>query len=189
MQQPEHQPRTGERLPNIGEAGERAAENLKSRFEHRGEHSPDRGEELQSARKETEAAFSKESGSETKRGGEPSHAPRAVAKVTKKQKAVQYKKTLKQTQSHMSAPSRNFSKVIHAPGIEKASDALGSTVARPNAILYGGLTSFIVVGVVYIVAKRYGYPLSGAETMVAFGFGWALGLLIDYARLVLPSRR
>jgi len=166
-------------------AADRKAELAKS-LESRAEQSPEaRAEELEQARAEAnkEALMSKErGGAENKSGGEPTAT--AVRKVTKKQKNAEYKKTMKAIQSEMSAPSRAFSKVIHNPVIEKTSEVVGSTIARPNAILVGSTTAFIAVAIVYIVAKQYGYVLSGFESIGAFILGWLIGIAFDYIRLL-----
>lgn len=91
-------------------------------------------------------------------------------------------------QTQMSPVERGFSKFIHVPAVEKASDVAGSTVARPNAILAGSLSAFILVLGVYLVARYYGYPLSGTETMVAFAAGWVLGVVFDFLRLMITGR-
>ena len=52
--------------------------------------------------------------------------------LTKKDIEASYKKTLENVQDQLSAPSRAFSKVIHNPVVEKTSDAIGNTVARPR---------------------------------------------------------
>ena len=52
--------------------------------------------------------------------------------LTKKDVEASYKKTLENVQDQLSAPSRAFSKVIHNPVVEKTSDAIGNTVARPK---------------------------------------------------------
>jgi len=96
---------------------------------------------------------------------------------------------MKETQAQMSAPARAFSKTIHNPVVERTSEVVGSTVARPNAILAGSLSAFILTLVIYLVAKYYGYPLSGFETIAAFVLGWAIGLLIDYLRVMITGKR
>lgn len=190
MNNPEQSMPSAERLADVGEASEKAAERLKNRLENSPETTAkNKQERLRGARKETEATFAKESGREKKSGGEPSASSmQAVRKVTKAQKKTAYQKTLQQAQSHMSLPARTFSKLIHTPIVEKTSETIGSTIARPNAILMGGLSSLLLVSSVYLIAKHYGYNLSGGETMVAFGLGWVLGLVIDYARLILSNR-
>ena len=89
-----------------------------------------------------------------------------------------------EVQSQMRPAARAFSKVIHNPSVEKASDVVGSTIARPTAILTGSTVAFIVVAVVYVTARYYGYVLSGFETIGAFVLGWLFGLMIDYVRVL-----
>ena len=102
--------------------------------------------------------------------------------LTKKDIEASYKKTLENVQDQLSAPSRAFSKVIHNPVVEKTSDAIGNTIARPNLIISGALGAIVSV-VVYFIAKRYGYLLSGSETIILFVAGWSIGAVIEYARV------
>lgn len=171
-------------------ASERKTELAKS-LENSVEQSPEaRAEAIENARAEAtkEALMSKErGGAENKSGGEPTAS--SVRKVTKKQKAVEYKKTMTAIQSEMSVPARTFSKVIHNPVVEKTSDIVGSTIARPNALLAGSTAAFIMVALVYMVAKQYGYVLSGFETIGAFILGWLVGISFDYIRLLVRGSR
>ena len=95
---------------------------------------------------------------------------------------------MREVQSQMSAPSRAFSKVIHNKVIEKTSEVVGNSIARPNAILSGAVCSFILVLAVYLIAHTYGYQLSGTETIATFAFGWAIGLIYDYIRLLILGK-
>ena len=88
---------------------------------------------------------------------------------------------MENVQDQLSAPSRAFSKVIHNPVVEKTSDAIGNTVARPNLIISGALGAIASV-IVYFIAKLYGYLLSGSETIILFVAGWSIGAVIEYAR-------
>lgn len=166
-------------------AGDRKAE-LTKKLESQAEQSPEaRAEELENARMEAnkEALMNKErSSTESKSGGEPTTT--AIRKITKKQKDAEYKKTMKAIQSEMGTPSRTFSKVIHNPIVEKTSEVVGNTIARPNAILAGSTMAFVAVAIVYIVAKQYGYVLSGFESIAAFLLGWLVGIAFDYIRLL-----
>lgn len=170
-------------------AGERSAELARNRAENGVESSPEQqAEALEQARVEAnkEALMSKEKGgAEKKGGGEPTAT--AVRKVTKKQKAEEYKKTLNEIQSQMSAPARSFSKVIHNPVIEKTSEVVGKTIARPNAILAGSTSALILGATVYLIAKQYGYVLSGSETIITFVFGWTIGVIFDYVRAMIKG--
>jgi cobalamin biosynthesis Mg chelatase CobN len=164
---------------------ERSAELERSR-ERAAEKAPERSIE-QSVAEAKEAAAKAEKKAEKpvvsveKRRDTPAQR-RAKAKAS-------YKKTMKETQDHMKPAQRTFSKVIHNPAVEKTSEAIGSTVARPNAILFGSLFAFLLTLGMYLIAKYYGYPLSGFETIAAFILGWAVGLLFDYLRVMITGKR
>ena len=108
--------------------------------------------------------------------------------LTKKDIDNSYKKTMANVQNQLSAPSRAFSKVIHNPIVEKTSDAIGNTIARPNLIISGALGAIASV-FVYFIAKRYGYLLSGSEVIVLFVAGWSIGAVIEYARVGFINNR
>lgn len=103
--------------------------------------------------------------------------------ISKKERSANYKRTMKQVQQELPVASRTFSKFIHNKAVERVSDTVGSTVARPNAILAGSVMAFVFTLVIFLVARYYGYPLSGTETIAAFVVGWMVGLLFDYLRL------
>lgn len=184
--QPAHPERGGAELKD---AAQEQVEKLKARHEKAAEQSPEKqAERAHQARKEAKEVFAREAGKEQRHGGEPT--ARAVRRVTRTEKRTTYKRTMKHIRSEMNPAARTFSKVIHAPAVEKTSEAVGSTVARPNAILAGSFSAFVVVTGVYLIARHYGYPLSGFETIGAFVVGWILGLIYDYARLMrLNARR
>lgn len=90
-----------------------------------------------------------------------------------------YAETMRSLQSHLKGPSRTFSKVIHNPVIEKTSEALGQTVMRPSVTLGASSTALVVGALTYLVAKRYGYSLSGSELLFSLLIGGVIGLLIE----------
>ena len=96
---------------------------------------------------------------------------------------------MKEVRSQMSAPSRTFSKVIHNKTVEKVSDGVGATIARPNAILSGAIFAFVLTLGVYLLAKNLGYPLSGFETIAAFILGWMLGIAYDFLKVMITGRK
>jgi hypothetical protein len=100
-----------------------------------------------------------------------------------------YKQTMRTIQKEMSAPERVFSKVIHNKAIEKTSDVVGSTIARPDALLSGAICAFLLVGTLYLHARYFGYALQGSETIVAFLLGWALGIAFDFVRAMIRGKR
>ena len=100
-----------------------------------------------------------------------------------------FDKTMAAVQSQLSSSSRAFSKVIHNPAIEKASEVTGNTVARPNALLSGAIAAFVLTLAIYLIARFNGYPLSGAESIAAFALGWLCGLAFDFVRMMMLGRR
>lgn len=185
QQRPENKELSPEQLESYLKAEasvERAAE--KSRVES-GEKSE------QNARTEAlKEAISVERGSAEKKGKESSGSPakRRHGVVSKKERSASYKHHMKQLQTELKPSQRAFSKVIHNPAIEKTSEVVGSTIARPNAILSGAIVAFFLVLAVYLVSKYYGYPLSGFESIGAFIVGWILGLLYDFFKVMITGK-
>jgi hypothetical protein len=154
----------------------------------------DKAGEMKSAKHEVEHAFEK--GHDAR--GNKVHQPKQsvptsrkgpIKKATKAQKRAGYKKALRSIQKEMNPVERTFSKVIHNPIIETTSEAASKTVARPAALLAGSLAALILTTIVYIVAKYYGYVLSGFEWIVTFLIGWAIGLIIDWIRVEILGKK
>jgi len=135
-----------------------------------------------------ETAISVESGGKEKESRAPSSSPRR-GPINKSQRDKSYKHTMKQVQNELPAVSRAFSKVIHNKTIEKTSEVLGNTIARPNAILAGAFSAFILTLLTYTVAKTIGYALSGFETIAAFIVGWLIGIVYDYMRVLFTGKK
>lgn len=184
MSNPEHLSQSGEHaVEKIGDAArERQAELLHSP-EKTGEHSPERAAEaLASARKEAhETAISVEAPRHEAGKNASTHHVRQVA--SRRARAKAYKDIMRHTQAELTPASRTFSKVIHHPVVEQASAAIGATIARPNAILFGALFALIISGGIYAIARYYGYALSGFEAIGSFAIGWVFGMLVDFVRL------
>ncbi len=94
---------------------------------------------------------------------------------------LNYAQTLASVQRKLNPISRNFSQVIHTPVVEKTSEALESTVARPSVLLGSTWTALIVGTIFYLTARHYGYTLSGSELLFSFVVGALLGLVLEGA--------
>jgi len=129
------------------------------------------------------------SSAEKNRPKEGPATPRRRGGISKKEKTASYKKQMKHLQEELPPVERAFSKFIHSPAVEKTSEFIGSTIARPNAILSGAFVAFILVLAVYLVAKNLGYTLSGFETIGAFIIGWVIGILYDYFRVLVTGKK
>ena len=187
MSNPEVEPKQEHGAEVANAAHERSAE-LHKKLETRGEQSPEtQTERIEATRHEVEAFFDKEAGKETRHGGEPTL--RAVRKVTKQTRDAAYNELMKLVRTELNGPSQLFSKVIHTPFVERSSEVIGGTLARPNAVLAGSGTALVLVLSVYLLSRTFGYQLSGFETIGAFLLGWAVGLTYDYVRVMAYGRR
>lgn len=159
-------------------------------YEDVGEQMPDNIESATEARAEAlESAISAETVELSKPPEAKPETHNKSGSVSKKDRELSYSRTMQEVQGHMSAPSRAFSKVIHNRAIEAGSEVIGKTLARPNAILAGSLTAFILSFAVYMIAKTLGYPLSGFETIAAFILGWVIGILFDYFKVLITGKK
>jgi hypothetical protein len=153
----------------------------------------DKAGEVDTAKHEVERAFEKGHSARGNKTHQPKQSmpthKQPIKKATKDQRKAAYKKTLKAIQKEMNPAERAFSKVIHNPVVEATSEVAGKTVARPAALLAGSLTALILTTLVYIVAKYYGYVLSGFEWIATFIIGWAIGLIIDWIRVEILGKK
>ena len=171
---------------------ERMSEQLKDNRERAAEQSGEKNHEQSAQRAEVEAKEAAISGAERSATELQNAAPADTSHKGAPTKAMLNKgfnDTMTQIRGEMKAPSRAFSKVIHAKPVEKASEAVGATVARPNALLAGGIGAFVLTLAVYLVATHFGYRLSGFESIGAFILGWIAGMLVDYARVLATGKR
>jgi len=188
MSNPEHEPigieHGGERISSRDL--ERAPEILDKKTEKAPESKEESERNVEKAR--TEADREAISGREVSRG-EHKQKNNDSSEPVHQSREASYKHTMKRVQAELSSPERTFSKVIHNKTVERVSDAVGSTVARPDAILSGSIFAFILVLGLYLMAKYYGFSLSGFETIAAFVIGWALGILFDFLRAAFTGKR
>lgn len=165
-------------------AAERSAELKNTTEKHKGESSQQ--ERLDQARADAkkEALFSREiTGSENNKDKDGT-----IALITQHDRQESYDGTMRQIRSEMKPSQQAFSKFIHAKPIEKASDFLGATIARPDAVLAGSICAFIGVIALYTFARHYGFALSGFETIAAFLIGWGIGVVFDFLKRMITGK-
>lgn len=190
MSSPEILKSNGEHGVEAQNAAAERSKELLTQAERSVESSPEKqAEQAAEARAEAnkEALMSRESGGAESR--RPTDSAPSLTHATKRQRNDSYERTMRQIQSEMNASSRTFSKVIHNKTVERVSDVIGSSAARPNAVLAGSVAATFVTLFVFVIAKQYGYQLSGFETIGTFVLGWSLGLVYDYALLLFPRKR
>jgi hypothetical protein len=172
---------------DLGDAAAERSKELRKKLEDKLEGKEKQEHHIEAERKKIESIFSKEHGSEKKQHSLDSESPKRPA--GKKQRQASYKQTMKRVQADMPPVQRAFSKFIHNPIAEKASDIIGSTVARPNAILAGSFSALVFVSVAYILANTMGFRLSGFETIGAFILGWIVGIGYDFLKTMITGKR
>lgn len=167
---------------------ERQAE-LEKHFEQVEKKSPENSQELhrEAIEKATSIEQTKTAHETTDKDTHEKERPRTRRHA--QELDASYNAKMNEVRTHMSAPSRAFSKVIHNKTVESVSGAVGSTVARPNAILSGAVFAFVLTLGVYVLAKNLGYPLSGFETIGAFILGWILGIAYDFLKVMITGRK
>lgn len=184
----EKNPSNYEKEPSV-ELSPEKIDQLNKNIEKAEQLSPRDAEALQE--KSRQEALEKAESIENKKDNKPEKQSqsRRRSAINKKDLNRSYKNTVRQIQGEMKAPSRAFSKFIHNGFVEKASDVAGSTIARPNSMLYGSFFAFLLTLVVYVLAKNLGYTLSGSETIAAFLIGWLLGIIIDYLKVLFTGKK
>ena len=192
MSSPEQQPSSPENSIETPQVSAEQYDALDEKIEKAGEKLESGEKKAERARAEAlEIAISVEKGSaeKSRASKESTAAPRRRGGISKKDKKASFERTIKHVQAELPAPERTFSKFIHAPVVEKTSEIIGGTVARPNAILAGAVVAFFAVLIVYIIAKTLGYVLSGFETIGAFIVGWVIGIVYDYFRVLMTGKK
>jgi hypothetical protein len=192
MSTPEQAPQ-GPELKSPEVSGERYQE-LAEKLENKAERGVESGEKAAERAKveALESAISVErAGAEKSRG--PKEGPKKAIKrrgtISKLEKEASFKRHMQQVQAELPPAQRAFSKFIHAKPVEKVSEFVGATIARPNAIFLAALIGFIAVLAVYLLAKNLGYKLSGFETIGAFIIGWVIGVLYDYFKVMITGKK
>ena len=170
----------------LEQLGKEHSERLRADYEQAGDKPHEREKTSEIAKQDALEAATAHEKPASEEHDTPSPAVRRGS--IKSERSASYKRTMTHIQSEMSAPSRAFSKVIHNKAVEKASDVAGATIARPNAILAGSIFAFVFTLATYLIAKHYGYQLSGFETIGSFALGWVVGLLFDYLRVMITGK-
>lgn len=163
----------------LNEAAETGRKNIETRLDAAEKAHQDRQSERDATEKATMLAREADKKREDEKHAQV-RTERHKGTPSRKQLREGFSNEMKGVQAEMGLADRLFSKTIHNSIVEKTSDAIGSTIARPNAMLSGSIAAFISITVVYFIAHHYGYRLSGFETIGAFIVGWLAGVLYDY---------
>ena len=127
-------------------------------------------------------------------GKEMSHGDRADTKrhpvlVNKQLKDMAYMRAMTRVRKHLSMPSRAFSKVVHSKAVERPSEIIGNTVARPSGMLGGAFVATIGSSILLWVTKHYGYEYNYLAVILLFVIGMTLGLAVELLWKTLRLKR
>jgi len=173
-----------EQLANISE---QQGEVIRNKLEEAEKKHYERQSEQELLAQATELADENDESAEQAKQTSPAERRRGAP--SRKQLQGSFKGQMKNVQTELGPSEKLISKLIHLKVVEKVSDATSATIARPNAMLSGSIAAFIAVTILYLVARHYGYSLSGFETITAFCAGWILGLVYDYVSTVFKRRK
>ena len=96
-------------------------------------------------------------------------------------------KTLTSIRQNLSPSQKKFSKVIHNPVISNVSEFTAKTLARPYAILAGGVVAVIGSGVYLYYTRHLGYQYNYFVPILLFGAGLAAGIAVELFYKILSS--
>ncbi len=109
--------------------------------------------------------------------------------ATRHLKKDAYRRLIKKTQKQLNTPERVFSKIIHQPAVDKISEVGAKTIARPNGILFGGISAFIGSLFFYFVSKKSGFSYNYLTFILIFVGGYFIGLLFELAYKLLQKNK
>lgn len=117
-------------------------------------------------------------------GKEMNHGDRADTKrhpvlVNKQLKDMAYLRAMTRVRKHLSLPSKAFSKVVHSKAVERPSEIIGNTVARPSGMLGGAFVAAVGSSILLWITKHYGYEYNYLAVVLLFVIGLTLGLAVE----------
>ncbi|HYG84234.1 MAG TPA: hypothetical protein VD907_05120 [Verrucomicrobiae bacterium] len=191
MANPEQLIPSTEKNEQLPSAAQERSEQLKERFENLSTEEQLENRHAVAIEARKRAIQEAESAAKDQRSEKASDqmAEPSFLRITKADKKAAYNQALREVQTELRPTERTISKVIHNPVIEKASDVAGATIFRPNAVLAAGICGFILSGAAYVLARHFGYVLSGFETIGALIVGFIIGLLYDFLKVMITGKR
>lgn len=174
-------------VEQFGEIAHERHEAIRNALEREERKHKERHSEREIVAKAKELAHDTHESQTDKHAASP--AERRRGPISKRQLESSFKSQMQSIETEMTTGERFVSKFIHNKVIEKTSDAVGSTLARPNAMLSGSIVAFVGITVLYFISKYYGFQLSGFETIATFIIGWIIGILYDYFSVMFKGTR
>lgn len=178
-----------ESLPQqIHEQGNTLPETHPAAVDHR-EHRPSSSSEFDHSEAELAEARSMieahaVSASELSKPDEPpiyteSHPPIGLQQELKEDA---YKRTIGRIQNKLTGPDRRFSKIVHNPTVERASNIAAQSVGRPIGLLGGALFSLVGSAVFLYITRHFGYAYNYGVILFLFVIGYIAATMLEGIR-------
>ncbi len=149
---------------------------IRKELETKAEKQPDNKRELGEITKRVEQqAISGKEHAPTERAPQRQHP----VLINKQLKDMAYSRTMLRVQKRLSMPTRAFSKLVHSKALDKPSELVGKTVARPSSMLGGAFFAAVGSSLLLWTTKRYGYEYNYLAVVLLFATGMVLGLTIE----------
>ena len=108
--------------------------------------------------------------------------------VNKQLKEMAYSRAMTRVRKHLSLPSRMLSRTVHSKALERPSEIIGNTVARPSGVLGGALIATIGSSVLLWLTKHFGYTYNYLAVILLFVMGLVLGVTVEAIWKLLKRR-
>lgn len=119
------------------------------------------------------------SGKEVNVGDKTTESSPQTFGTSKQLKADAYKRALKRVRTGLNVPERTLSRVVHQKTVESVSNAAAKTVARPSALLGGGIGAFVGSAVLLYVSRNNGFTYNYTAIFALFMGGFFAGALVE----------
>ena len=153
---------------------ERLREHIESNAEHAGNNS---NAEREARHEVYEKAISTSEYTAQSSETQQSPTPTVSSKAEKKHS---FNTTMHHVRKDLKPTERTFSKLIHQPVVEKTSEAVGKTIARPSGLIGAAVAACIGLLFIFGVAKYAGFELSGSEMPLLLLIGLVIGLFTEW---------
>lgn len=99
--------------------------------------------------------------------------------INKQLKDMAYSRTMVRVRKKLSVPSRALSKAVHSKVLDKPSEVIGKTVARPSSMLGGAIVAAFGTSLLLWITKKYGYEYNYLAILMLFIVGMIAGLAAE----------
>lgn len=109
----------------------------------------------------------------------------SIPPLSSADRAQSFTTSLHHIQRSLPVTTRMVSSLIHQSAIEKVSEIIGKTIARPSGLIGAAITAAFGTLAFYTVARFAGFSLTGSETPLLLGLGFVIGVLAEISYKVI----